>query len=311
MGKTRLITEWSAVVEAENLEVPPFWVEGRGLSYGRGLAYHFLIDLIRAFLEIPDSSEEPEAKAILKARTEDLFHDQVMEIYPYLGHLLSIELEPEAQALVDLPDPPALQTQYYQAVRKLLMALASRQPVVVVLEDLHWADASSIDLLVRLLPVVNAGSILFCLVTRDERDSPGWRLVTAARETMGEGLTEISLKPLSEADSRKMVAHLLKIEALPERVRRIILEKSEGNPFFVEEVIRMLIDQGAIIQENGGWVACEGFEFVEIPDNLQGLLLARIDRLPEEVKVVLRVASVIGRKFPVRVLERVIQEHIK
>ena len=107
-----------------------------------------------------------------------------------------------------------------------------------------------------------------------------------------------------------MVANLLQIEALPETVRQTILDKSEGNPFFVEEVIRMLIDRGAIIQEEGGWVACKDFDSIEIPDNLNGLLLARIDRLPEEVKTVLRIASVIGRKFPVRVLEQVIQEPV-
>ena len=98
--------------------------------------------------------------------------------------------------------------------------------------------------------------------------------------------------------------------ALPERVRKTILKKAEGNPFFVEDVIRMLIDRQVIIPENGGWVACDDFDDVEIPDNLQGLLLARIDRLPEDVKMILRVASVIGRKFPVRVLERVLQENM-
>ena len=125
---------------------------------------------------------------------------------------------------------------------------------------------------------------------------------------MGGGLVELNLSPLSEADSRKMVTNLLEMEALPERVRSLILKKAEGNPFFVEEVIRMLIDQGALIQEDQEWVASKDFEAIEIPDNLQGLLLARIDRLPEDVKMILRVASVIGRQFPARVLARVLQE---
>jgi predicted ATPase len=182
--------------------------------------------------------------------------------------------------------------------------------LVLVLEDLHWADPSSVELLIRLLPVITNGPVLLCLVTRDERDTPGWRLVNAARETLGGRLTELNLAPLSEVDSRKMVANLLKIENLPESVRRTILGRAEGNPLFVEEVIRMLIDQGAIVQEENGWVACNDFDEIEIPDNLQGLLLARIDRLPEDVKLVLRVAAVIGRQFPVRVLAKVLQERI-
>ena len=186
--------------------------------------------------------------------------------------------------------------------------MSRQRPLVMVLEDLHWADPSSVDLLIRLLPVTTSGPMLVCMVTRDERDTPGWRLVNAAREMMGGGLTELNLMPLSEDESGQMVANLLNIERLPVDVRKVILKKAEGNPLFVEEVIRMLIDQGGIIQENGAWVACQDFEAVEIPDNLQGLLLARIDRLPEEVKQVLRVAAVIGRKFPVRVLEQILQE---
>ena len=125
---------------------------------------------------------------------------------------------------------------------------------------------------------------------------------------MGGSLTEISLQALSDTESRQMVANLLEFEALPEKTRTLILQKSEGNPFFVEEVIRMLIDRGAIIQKDGDWIADQDIEQVEIPDNLQGLLLARIDRLPEEVKHTLRVASVIGRQFPVKVLEQVLEE---
>ena len=190
------------------------------------------------------------------------------------------------------------------------MGVSQRGPLVLVLEDLHWADPSSVDLLIRLLPVIATGPVLLCLVTRDERDTPGWRLVNTAREMLGGRLTELNLAPLSEVDSRKMVANLLQIENLPESVRQVILGRAEGNPLFVEEVIRMLIDQGAIIQGDHGWVACKDFDEVEIPDNLQGLLLARIDRLPEDVKLVLRVAAVIGRQFPVRVLAKVLQERM-
>ena len=308
LGKTRLISEWKTAIQARNLKPFPVWAEGRGLSYGQGLAYHLLINMLRDLLIVTDACEESETRAILTESTQSLFGEHWMEIYPYLGHLLSLELEPQAQSLVHLPDPQVLQTQYFQAVQHFLVAMSARQPLVLVLEDLHWADPSSVDLLIRLLPVTTVGPMLVCLVTRDERDTPGWRLVNAAREIMGGGLVELNLSPLSEADSRKMVTNLLEMEALPERVRSLILKKAEGNPFFVEEVIRMLIDQGALIQEDQEWVASKDFEAIEIPDNLQGLLLARIDRLPEDVKMILRVASVIGRQFPARVLARVLQE---
>ena len=192
----------------------------------------------------------------------DIFDEQMMEVYPYLCHLLSIELEPEIKPIVNLPDPQALRNQYFRAVQMLLMAITENQPVVIVLEDLHWADPSSVETLIRLLPLANAVPILFCMVTRDERDTPGWRLVNTARGILGNSLTEITLNPLSEDESRKMVSNLLQIEALPEKARRTILDKSEGNPFFVEEVIRMLIDREAIVQENGGWVACQDLSYL-------------------------------------------------
>ncbi len=308
VGKTRLVSEWKAVVNSEPLQKPPVWAEGRSLSYGQGLAYHLLINVLRSILGITDRLEESQAHKALTECIRTLFGDAMMEVYPYIGDLLSIDLEEEARNLVDLPDPQTLRNQYYQAVRRLLVTLSARQPLVIVLEDLHWSDPSSVDLLVRLLDVTTTNSILICLVIRDERDSHGWRLVNAAREMMGGSLREIILTPLSENDSRRMVANLLRIEALPERIRKIILKKAEGNPFFVEEVIRMLIDRGVIVQEGGGWVAVKDIDEVEIPDTLQGLLIARIDRLPEETKIVLRVASVIGRQFPVRLLEQILQE---
>ncbi|MFN2217164.1 MAG: AAA family ATPase, partial [Anaerolineae bacterium] len=256
LGKTRLIAEWKAAVEADRQhDTAPRWVEGRCLSYGQGLAYHLLIDLLRSILGVPDMAEEPETRAALQALTDELFGEEALEVYPYLGHLLLLKLEGEALEQVRPLDPQALQTQYLAALRKLLQALTRQQPLVVVLEDLHWADPSSTELLLRLLPMVSAVPMLLCMVTRAERDAPGWKLVTAARESMGGSLTEITLGALSENDSRQLVSNLLEIEALQEETRALILKKAEGNPFFVEEIIRMLIDRGAILRREGGWTA--------------------------------------------------------
>ena len=309
LGKTRLIAEWKMAVESDRQShgLMPRWIEGRCLSYGQGLAYHLLIDLLRSVLGVQDGAEEPETRAALQNLTHELFGTHWLEVYPYLGHLLLLKLDDEALARVQPLDPQALQTQYLAALRQLLQALTQQQPLVVVLEDLHWADPSSIELLVRLLPMVSRVPMLLCMVTRPERDAPSWKLVTAAREAMGGSLTEISLGALSEDDSRQLVANLLKIEALPEKTRSQILKKAEGNPFFVEEIVRMLIDRGAIVRREGGWTAGTEIDSVEIPDNLEGLLMARIDRLPDEAKHILRVAAVIGRQFPLRVLEYVLE----
>ena len=271
------------------------------------------MDLLYSLIGVSGSASEPKTHLALLARLENYFgktetSSEIHEVYPYLGHLLSLNLEGAALDKVRSLDPQALQTRYLFAIRRLLMEITARHPLVLILEDLHWADPSSVELLTKLLPTAFSSPLLFCLVARAERDAPGWRLATAAREILAGSLTEISLEALNETESRQMVSNLLEVEALPGKTRELILRKSEGNPFFVEEVIRMLIDRGAIIQKNGDWVAGENIEQIEIPDNLHGLLLARIDRLPEDVKHTLRVASVIGRQFPVKVLEQVLEE---
>ena len=114
--------------------------------------------------------------------------------------------------------------------------------------------------------------------------------------------------PLSDNDSKQLVSNLLDVEALPENLRQLILAKAEGNPFFVEEVIRMLIDRGGIQHQDSQWVVTREIQNIEIPDTLQGVLTARIDRLPEDAKRTLQIASVIGRKFPVKILAAVMEQ---
>jgi predicted ATPase len=189
-----------------------------------------------------------------------------------------------------------------------IRALSGRGAVVLVLEDLHWADAASSDALAALTPLLADLPVLTIMTSRNDRDAPGWRLVAGVRDLFGDALTEIKLDPLSVEDSRTLVANLLEIESLPAETRDLILAKAEGNPFFVEEVIRMLIDRGGIHREGDRWIASAEVSNVEIPDTLQGLLLERIDRLPQESRRTLRVASVIGRQFGLTILERLLEE---
>lgn len=314
LGKSRLMSEWKAVstaAAAASGQPAERWAEGRCLSYGQGMPYHLLLDLLHSLLGVPATAAKPETDAALRSLVDDVIGPaRALEVYPYLASLLSLPLEGEANERVKVLDPQTLQNQYLAALRQLLRALAKRQPLVLVLEDIHWADPSSTELLIKLLPLISEAALMLCLVTRPDRDAHGWKLLAAARERLGASLTEINLNPLTEADSRQLVSNLLEIESLPESIRSLILKKAEGNPFFVEEVIRMLIDRGAIYKQGNSWAAGKEISTIEIPDNLQGLLLARIDRLPDDVKRTLRVASVIaviGRQFSVRVLEQVLE----
>ncbi len=303
LGKSRLLLEWRKAASSHEIK----WAHGRCLSYGQRLAYHLLIDLTRSLLGARPASMDAEVKLALTGLVNDLFGDSAPEIYPYLAHMLSLELEGEALKQVQSLDPQVLQNHYREALARLLESLSARQPLALVLDDIHWADPASVELLTHLLPLTGKSAILFCMLTRPDQETPGWRLVAEARKSFSERLVEVGLSPLAPEDSRQLVSNLLEIEALPGVVREAILKKSEGNPFFVEEVIRMLIDTGGIVSKDGHWEAGKSIESVEIPDNLQSLLLARIDRLPEESKRTLRIAAVIGRQFSVNVLEQVMR----
>jgi predicted ATPase len=282
------------------------WIEGRCLSYGETLPYHLVLDLVRSLIGVSSSADESQVTEALQSVLRDLLGDGWAETYAYLGHLLSLRLTPEQQARLSVLEIEAIK-RYVSSLILVLRAVSARGPVVLVCDDLHWADAASVDTLLQVLPSLAAMPVLCILSSRIERRAAGWRLIGGARDVFGDALTEIRLDPLSLEDSRSLVSNLLRIESLRPETRDLILAKAEGNPFFVEEVIRMLIDRGAIVREGDRWIATERVATIDIPDTLQGLLLARIDRLPQESKRTLRVASVIGRQFGVTILERLLE----
>jgi predicted ATPase len=304
IGKSRLLAELRAHVTASDPTAT--WVEARCLSYGRSLPHHLILDLVRSSIGLGPTADEPEVRAALERQTKALFGEAWADPFTYLGHLLSIQLEPEVRARVAALEIETIK-RYTASIVGLVRALTAKGPVVIVLEDLHWADAPSIDLLLALLPLANELPLFVVATSRFDRESEGWRLIAGVRELFGDALLEIKLDPLSGPETRALVANLLHVESLPQQTRDHILTKAEGNPFFVEEVIRMLIDRGAIDRRDDRWIATARVADVEIPDTLQGLLLARIDRLPPESKRTLRVAAVIGRQFGVSMLERLLE----
>lgn len=305
IGKSRLIDEWRAAI-CQMDEIPDiYWLRARSQSYDRASAYHLLTELLFDLLDLPASANEVEIYSALTQLAESLIEDYD-EVVPYLAHLLNLPLEGDYLERVRYLDPEALQSQYLSALHRLVLTMAERKPMILILEDLHWADPSSLDLITRSLPLATSAPLLVCLAMRPERDSPGWELVSSARDTLGESLTELHLHALSETESNQLLTNLLSGPALPVITRSLILGNSEGNPLFVEEMIRMLISQGVLVPHDGTWRVEQEVSALHVPATLQGLLIARIDRLPAEVRDTLRVASIIGRNFQLNLLEKVI-----
>jgi len=298
LGKSRLIAEWRKMAD---LRAPDAlrWVEARCLSYGGSLAYYLAGEVLRGALGAAADSAPDAVRLALEtsARRLDLDRDDLAVV----GQLLGIPFDEVSSPRIRFLEGAALHTQYALAAGAVLRALAAERPMVIVCEDIHWADLSSVELGLRVIPEIVTGPVAIALVTRPDESSPGWRLIEQARSLPG--ALEIALAPLDALESAELVRHLLQSARLPEGFRENVLDRAEGNPLFVEEVLRMLIDRGAMTLTGGAWRLDGPLTAGGIPDTLQGILGARIDRLPPQDKRALQVAAVLGRQFSVSLLE--------
>ena len=303
LGKTRLIAEMHAVAAAR----PLIWLEGYTLSFGQTISYWPFQVILRSWAGITPDDDEAEAWNKLESRVSAVFEGQTGEILPFLASLSAIEARGEYAERVKFLDSEAMGKQIFIATRRFFERLAHQQALVLVFEDVQWLDESSASLLEHLLPLCAAAPLLIIGASRPDTDTPAARLQRLLVDSYSDLYTELRLQPLTSDDSRQLIQNLLKIEDLPFRFQEMVVGQAEGNPFFVEEVIRTLIASGAVKRDTatGRWRATAQIETIAIPDTIQGVIMARIDRLSEEVKQVLRVASVIGRSFLYRVLQAV------
>jgi len=286
------------------------WVEGRCLSYGESMAYLPWVDMLHGLLGMSVEDTPLAVRGALHQLVETVCPDQFDEVYPYLGRMMSLPLEDEAETTLRGLDAETLKLLTIRAMDTMTRSAANERPLVVVCEDLHWADPSSLELLEHLMGLADRASLLLICAFRPYRDHGCWRIREMAGRSYPHRHIDLLLAPLSAADSEVLVGNLLRVEALPRPLRMRILDHAEGNPFYVEEVIRSLIDSGAIVYDEAmeQWEAIQRVEDITIPDTLQGVLMARIDRLQEDARRVLQMASVIGRIFPYRVLVAIAHE---
>ncbi len=311
IGKTRLVQEaMQQVVQTELGETSTpssslRWLEGRSLSYGSALSFWPITQLILADLGLSDGDSEVKVKAALRRRVSNLLGDDSDEFLPFLFHILGLKQDKGARDIFQTLDGETVKYQIKKSVRRYFTHMAEREPMVLVFEDTHWADPSSLELLEDLFSAADQCSLMLLILMRVERDHGSWKAKLKAETDYGHRYTDIHLKRLSEDDSGQLVNHLLEVAELPDDVRRLMMDRSEGNPFYLEEIIRNLIDQGVLVHEEATWHATKEISKVSIPDSLHGVLQARIDRLGEDVRRTLQLAAVIGKSFLYRILESI------
>jgi class 3 adenylate cyclase/tetratricopeptide (TPR) repeat protein len=307
LGKSRLLTDVRAECERESAFR---WLEGRSFSYERSIPFTPFISMLSRFFEIDRLHGDIARYGRVKERLAALMPGRESEVAPPLAAMLGIAVPGIDGEQVRHLEPPQLRGAIFMAVWALFSALAQEEPLVLLFEDLHWADDTSLELLHSLLPLTDDGPVAIIALFRPHRDEPSWAFHEAASRDFPHRYQQIALQPLDESDARALVGNLLWIEDLPEPVRELILQKAEGNPFFVEEVIRSLLDSGLVVREGEHWRATAEIGGVRVPDTLTGVITARLDRVPDSPRRVIQAASVIGRQFEHAVLADVHDEPV-
>jgi class 3 adenylate cyclase/tetratricopeptide (TPR) repeat protein len=264
-GKSRLLYE----LRRRLWNQPPLWLAGRCLSYGGFTPYMPLLYMLRNEWGIGDA----DGSAVVAAKAAEGLRKGGMneaEVLPYFLRLLG---EEDATGGLAELSPQALQVRTFALLRQLLLNAGQGRLVVLEIEDLHWIDETSEELLAYLVEGLVASRMLLLLTYR-----PGYR----PRWIQKSYATQISLSRLTDQESRTVMRAVLRRAELPDHLLPVILSKAEGNPFFLEELTRSVVERPD----------------VAVPDTIQGVLMARIDRLPEDHKRLLQTASVLGREFP-------------
>lgn len=287
------------------------WVRGRCRSYHQSWPYSMWIDLLGDWLSQCGShraSSKEEARDVLRRESQALWGEAFAEHYPYLANLLSLPLEDEFAERVRHLDAEGLRQRYFIAVHSWIQAMCRRGPLVLTFADMQWAGASSLDLLKYCLPLCETEALLMLLVFRPERDMPVWELAQHVEVEYPHRLTHIELLPLDDAQSAELIAAMIGPEALPSDMRELIVKSAAGNPYYIQELIQALITGGVLVRdaETGRWRTTRTVTTLDLPDSLQRLLIARIDRLSPGERQVLQVASVIGSVFWSNVVHAVI-----
>lgn len=310
LGKSRLKAEFKERV-ANRME----WLESSCLPHTQKLSYSLFAPLFRRYFGIDEADPPQTAFRKIKHKLERLFESRpeaIDEISPFMAHMLSIRSEEVDRKLAFL-EPQQVRDRIFISVRETLSAHAAKRPLILALDDLHWIDPLSLDLihfLIQTLPE-DLPLMLICIY-RPERTDPCWSIGEMASKM--EGYVEVTLGKLSREESRRLLEALIDLEDA-EELKELILDRSDGNPFYMEEILRSLIDDGVLVEREGRWRVEGEVAEIRVPDSLEQVIGARIDKLEDDPKYVLQKSSVIGRRFEYPILKRVaeverLEEHL-
>ncbi len=275
------------------------WLRGRGRSYDHSTPFALWLELLRNWLDVAPDAPAETVQAGLWDKVQALWGADAGEPFSVLARALSLPLDPLIEARVRALDGEQLRERVSQTLIHWVRALARRAPLVISLTNAQWADTSSIELLQRALPLCDSSAVLWIVIFRPERTAPVWDFRHFAETEYPHRLLSLTLSPLDPQQSAALLDSLVGPKALPPVTRTLLLEKAEGNPYYLRELVLSLVTSGALVQDadSGMWQVTHVIDSLELPDSLQSVLRARIDSLDPEARHVLQIAAAIGPVF--------------
>jgi len=288
-GKSRLVEEFRKSLDTKTIQ----WREGHSYGYSQNIPYFPLIDLLSRLWKIKEGDTSTQIRQKIESGAQATLGER-KDLIPYIGNLYSLSY-PEIEKV----PPEQWKAKLHEAINLILANLCRRAPTIICIEDLHWADPSSVELLRNILTDLKYPVIFLCIYR------PSFSLFTSHQANSIKSHNEIRLQQLSPTDAQSMVESLLKTKTIPRQLQMFIREKAEGNPFYLEEVINSLIETDTLIKDKDSWKLTRTLNEKDIPSTVQGVISARLDRLERETKRILQEASVIGRAFFYEILKRI------
>lgn len=285
---------------------PIRWMNGRCRSYNHLRPFSIWLDLLHEWLGTHPEDQASEVAVVLRAQIESQQDSDVAKEYPNLAPFLSSPIEEMAMERLKHLDAESIKRQFFQTVKNWIQHLAQQEPLIVSFADVQWADSTSLELLEFCLPLCDTEPILWLLAYRPERDTAIWEFEHKLETNYPHRLVDIPMAELSHEESEYFIYQFLGKDILQENALELIIKKSEGNPYFIKELIYALISQGALVwsEDNVTWKQAKPINSIDLPDSLQSLLMARIDRLAPGERRVLQMAAVIGSVFWLNALQQ-------
>ena len=287
-GKSRLLYEFRKAVASEDVT----FLEGKCLSYSKGIAYHPVIDILKSNFDIHEGEGDQEVREKVKKGLSLIGLDEASTL-PYFLELLSVKESGIDQISMS---PEAKKDRISEAIKRIVLKGSEVRPLIIAFEDLHWIDKSSEDVVRIHLESIPGSRVLLIFTYR-----PEFVHTWGARSYHN----QLTLHRLSNRESLEMVAHILGTKEIEKALEELILEKAEGVPFFIEEFIKSLKDLKIIDRKDNAYRLAKDIQQLAIPSTIQDVIMARVDSLPKEAKEVLQTGSAIEREFSYPLINRV------